>query len=83
MAVRTYARINLQATSQLTPAEYNSDPHRPAPLNTHTPSASPRVPRFICVRTPARATCDDTHDPSRKKKRSGGMVRPDVDAGGR
>lgn len=68
MGVHTYARINLQAMSQLTPAKYNSDPHRLALLSTHAKCPPPpNVPRFICMRTPAHATCDNMHDPSHKK----------------
>ena len=36
ICVCTHTRINLQATSQLTPAEYNTNPHRLSPADTQS-----------------------------------------------
>jgi len=62
----THTHINLQARSQLTPAEYNTNPHRLSPTNTHLRSVyfllacffpSPVFPNVhACVRIWLHAT---------------------------
>lgn len=76
MGVHTYAHINLQATSQLTPAEYNSDPQRQALLNTHAKCFSPCSWIYMHAYACACNMRIRARPPPFKKKKEGGWCIP-------